>query len=404
MRPGMDGYDHDVEARSADIVQDKRNEQEINSSTPASAGSMLPSRALCITTKEKTRGAIQPSGEMCSGEWQDMMMELPDEQTITQLVAAVCGPQNDDDHHQDVGSVFLSNTDTTADWCSESDASYYSDSLSEAEDRKSMSTLPTPPRDRESQTPDSDHTLAALDDCDTAMSLCQFLTQENEAIGKLIDQLHSPPPTPVSNASSVQRCQPPVKIKQEPIDVSNTCIAPLPALYVMQTHPSSLFYVSSLANAATDMPTATATQEIEVKNELPPCSVGGSSRGRTLCTYSHPCDFKVPGKRSGAPLLWQFLLNLLESEQANNLITWTNRCALEFKILDPSEVAKRWGKIKNRPAMNYEKLSRSLRGYYLKGIMEKVVGEQYAYRYKCHPDIVCMTAGIIDAPKVLPLL
>ena len=113
---------------------------------------------------------------------------------------------------------------------------------------------------------------AALDDCDTAMSLCQFLTQENEAIGKLIDQLHSPPPTPVSNASSVQRCQPPVKIKQEPIDVSNTCIAPLPALYVMQTHPSSLFYVSSLANAATDMPTATATQEIEVKNELPPCS------------------------------------------------------------------------------------------------------------------------------------
>ena len=96
---------------------------------------------------------------MCSGEWQDMMMELPDEQTITQLVAAVCGPQNDDDHHQDVGSVFLSNTDTTADWCSESDASYYSDSLSEAEDRKSMSTLPTPPRDRESQTPDSDHTL-----------------------------------------------------------------------------------------------------------------------------------------------------------------------------------------------------------------------------------------------------
>lgn len=27
MRPGMDGYDHDVEARSADIVQDKRNEQ-----------------------------------------------------------------------------------------------------------------------------------------------------------------------------------------------------------------------------------------------------------------------------------------------------------------------------------------------------------------------------------------
>ncbi|KAK7017473.1 hypothetical protein SK128_004390 [Halocaridina rubra] len=38
-------------------------------------------------------------------------------------------------------------------------------------------------------------------------------------------------------------------------------------------------------------------------------------------------------------------------------------------------VARRWGIQKNRPAMNYDKLSRSLRYYYEKGIMQKVAGE-----------------------------
>ena len=41
-----------------------------------------------------------------------------------------------------------------------------------------------------------------------------------------------------------------------------------------------------------------------------------------------------------------------------------------------SQVARRWGIQKNRPAMNYDKLSRSLRYYYEKGIMQKVAGEE----------------------------
>lgn len=49
-------------------------------------------------------------------------------------------------------------------------------------------------------------------------------------------------------------------------------------------------------------------------------------------------------------------------------------------------MARRWGVQKNRPAMNYDKLSRSLRYYYEKGIMQKVAGERYVYKFVCDPE------------------
>ncbi|KAI4831809.1 hypothetical protein KUCAC02_001330 [Chaenocephalus aceratus] len=60
--------------------------------------------------------------------------------------------------------------------------------------------------------------------------------------------------------------------------------------------------------------------------------------------------------------------------------TWSS------KLIDPEEVARLWGLQKNRPAMNYDKLSRSLRYYYEKGIMQKVAGERYVYKFVCNPD------------------
>jgi len=71
--------------------------------------------------------------------------------------------------------------------------------------------------------------------------------------------------------------------------------------------------------------------------------------------------------------LWEFLLELLANENCRSIITWTNKDRLEFKFLNPEEVAKRWGAFKNmKMPMNYEKLSRALRCYYGKGIIKKV--------------------------------
>jgi ets translocation variant 5 len=110
-------------------------------------------------------------------------------------------------------------------------------------------------------------------------------------------------------------------------------------------------------------------------------------------------------QRRGSLQLWQFLIALLDEPSSkydfylpknsltsfyffSSCITWTGR-GMEFKLIEPEEVsrlksvyilklkqthfrhhhqvARRWGIQKNRPAMNYDKLSRSLRYYYEKG-------------------------------------
>lgn len=75
--------------------------------------------------------------------------------------------------------------------------------------------------------------------------------------------------------------------------------------------------------------------------------------------------------------LWQFLKELLrEADKHNNCIRWLSNKDGIFKIEDSAHVAKLWGQRKNRPAMNYDKLSRSLRQYYKKGIIKKTIASK----------------------------
>lgn len=85
---------------------------------------------------------------------------------------------------------------------------------------------------------------------------------------------------------------------------------------------------------------------------------------------------------SGPIQLWQFLLELLTDKSCQPFISWTGD-GWEFKLSDPDEVARRWGMRKNKPKMNYEKLSRGLRYYYDKNIIHKTAGKRYVYRFVC---------------------
>ncbi|KAK6619494.1 hypothetical protein RUM43_012251 [Polyplax serrata] len=100
--------------------------------------------------------------------------------------------------------------------------------------------------------------------------------------------------------------------------------------------------------------------------------------------------FTATGKAKGTSgthiHLWQFLKELLASPQAHgSCIRWLDRQKGVFKIEDSVRVARLWGKRKNRPAMNYDKLSRSIRQYYKKGIMKKTERSQRLVYQFCHP-------------------
>ena len=85
---------------------------------------------------------------------------------------------------------------------------------------------------------------------------------------------------------------------------------------------------------------------------------------------------------NGQIQLWQFLLELLTDKSSRHLIMWVGENG-EFKLNDPEQVAQQWGRRKNKPAMNYEKLSRALRYYYDGDMIHKVHGKRFVEKLGC---------------------
>lgn len=110
---------------------------------------------------------------------------------------------------------------------------------------------------------------------------------------------------------------------------------------------------------------------------------GGASSGAATTTTSPSGKPRQGGSHIH---LWQFLKELLATpEQHGTAIRWIDRTKGVFKIEDSVRVARLWGRRKNRPAMNYDKLSRSIRQYYKKGIMQKTERSQRLVYQFCHP-------------------
>ncbi|KFB37566.1 hypothetical protein ZHAS_00004802 [Anopheles sinensis] len=112
---------------------------------------------------------------------------------------------------------------------------------------------------------------------------------------------------------------------------------------------------------------------------------GGPSTSQAAAGQTSPAPAKV--RHGGSHIhLWQFLKELLACpEQHQNAIRWIDRSKGVFKIEDSVRVARLWGRRKNRPAMNYDKLSRSIRQYYKKGIMQKTERSQRLVYQFCSP-------------------
>ncbi|KAF1581623.1 UNVERIFIED_CONTAM: SAM pointed domain-containing Ets transcription factor, partial [Eudyptes pachyrhynchus] len=135
---------------------------------------------------------------------------------------------------------------------------------------------------------------------------------------------------------------------------------------------------------------------------LLPGSPGASLQGRARRGLSPPpahpslptaggdaswADSEVDSSCAGQPIhLWQFLKELLlKPHNYGRFIRWLNKEKGIFKIEDSAQVARLWGIRKNRPAMNYDKLSRSIRQYYKKGIIRKPdISQRLVYQF-VHP-------------------
>ncbi|XP_056606757.1 SAM pointed domain-containing Ets transcription factor [Triplophysa dalaica] len=112
------------------------------------------------------------------------------------------------------------------------------------------------------------------------------------------------------------------------------------------------------------------------------CAVGDTRMRETEELWS-----EADSSCSGQPIhLWQFLRELLlKPHSYGRCIRWLNKEKGIFKIEDSAHVARLWGLRKNRPAMNYDKLSRSIRQYYKKGIIRKPdVSQRLVYQF-VHP-------------------
>ncbi|KAK3778499.1 hypothetical protein RRG08_024907 [Elysia crispata] len=114
------------------------------------------------------------------------------------------------------------------------------------------------------------------------------------------------------------------------------------------------------------------------------------SEDEAYCSSSSSEKRKAGTKSSSANgggrsiYLWQFLVELLVSDDLTyaDCIRWIDQQKGIFKIEDSKKVAFLWGKRKNRPMMNYDKLSRSIRQYYKKGIIKKTEqGRRLVYQF-----------------------
>ncbi|XP_074782948.1 ETS translocation variant 4 isoform X4 [Athene noctua] len=181
----------------------------------------------------------------------------------------------------------------------------------------------------------------------------------------------------VSQAGSSRPFPGAVVIKQEQVDyLYDSDVPGCPSMYInAESYPShsntedtsGCSYDKQMRSFADDVCVVPEKFEGDIKQEA-----GGYREG-------------PPYQRRGSLQLWQFLVALLDDPTNSQFIAWTGR-GMEFKLIEPEEVARLWGIQKNRPAMNYDKLSRSLRYYYEKGIMQKVAGERYVYKFVCEPE------------------
>nr|XP_029523700.1 ETS homologous factor isoform X1 [Oncorhynchus nerka]XP_029523701.1 ETS homologous factor isoform X1 [Oncorhynchus nerka] len=143
-------------------------------------------------------------------------------------------------------------------------------------------------------------------------------------------------------------------IKSEP-DVDFPCPFTEPSIYTADIYDPSF---QSLAPVASPTPSSPDTNR----------------------SHSRPHQVKKHNPRGTH--LWEFIRDILLNPERNpGLIKWEDRTEGVFRFLKSEAVAQLWGKKKNNSSMTYEKLSRAMRYYYKREILERVDGRRLVYKF-----------------------
>lgn len=133
-------------------------------------------------------------------------------------------------------------------------------------------------------------------------------------------------------------------------------------------------------------------------------SYPSSAPMRTSCYYPGcPYPPQLPRRRPGRPRvkslpeddersakdkkvknqhLWEFIYETLLNPLYNpQYLRWENQREGVFRFVQSEAVAQLWGSRKNNENMTYEKLSRAMRHYYKRGILERVEGRRLVYKF-----------------------
>merc|ERR1711953_1101926 len=97
-----------------------------------------------------------------------------------------------------------------------------------------------------------------------------------------------------------------------------------------------------------------------------------------------PSRNPIPQQRKkGSTLkISQWIVELLRNPETNpSVIMWEDEPAGKFRVINSNAFAQLWAKVKNNPAMNYEKLARAMRDYYRNKEIEMVKGERLTYKF-----------------------
>ncbi|XP_041639367.1 ETS-related transcription factor Elf-3 isoform X2 [Cheilinus undulatus] len=126
--------------------------------------------------------------------------------------------------------------------------------------------------------------------------------------------------------------------------------------------------------------------KVHIKTEKGECRLK-RPRGRPpKASRDHSSSFyENPKKNKHAPRgihLWEFIRDILIHPDRNQgLMKWEDRREGVFKFIKSEAVAQMWGQKKKNSSMTYEKLSRAMRYYYKRDILERVDGRRLVYKF-----------------------